>query len=108
MIYQGVPFRFPFLMVLSSDSKTGATGKTVTATVRKNGATAFTAVQGTIVEIGNGWYDLLGNSNDASALGPIAFHFAASACDDTDDTDTVIPATNNNPSGFGAVGNGLI
>jgi hypothetical protein len=72
-----------FFMALSADGKTGATGKTVTATLSKNGA-AFAAPQGSVAEISSGWYKLTPGVGDTGTLGPLALHATAADCDPTD------------------------
>ena len=73
----------PFFMTLSSDHISPATGKTVTVTLSKNGA-SFGAAAGSIVETGNGWYYVTGNATDSNTFGPLALHATASGCDNTD------------------------
>jgi hypothetical protein len=99
-----------FLMVLSSDHITGATGKTPTVTLLKNGATSFAAATGTVTELGAGWYALSPNATDANTLGPLLLHATATACDPRDDTFVVTQynPTNVSPvspptTGFGTV-----
>ena len=70
----------PFLMVLSSDHVTGATGKAPVVTISKNGG-AFASPSGTVSEIGNGFYVLAANATDANTLGPLLLHATATACD---------------------------
>lgn len=72
---------FEFVMALSSDHVTGATGKTVTATRSIDGA-AFGACANSVTEVANGVYkinlaaaDLNGNT--------ITFQFTAASCDTT-------------------------
>lgn len=72
-----------FLLVLSSDHVTGATGKTPTVTLSKNGG-AFASPSGAVTEIANGWYKVAGNATDTNTLGPLALHATASLCDPTD------------------------
>lgn len=73
-----------FFMVLTSDHLTGATGKTVTVTLSKNGA-AFGAAAGAVSEISSGWYKVAGNATDSNTGGALALHATAAACDATDD-----------------------
>ncbi len=49
--------KFDFLMVLSSDSITAATGKTITGEIMKDGG-AFTAITNTITEVSSGMYTI--------------------------------------------------
>ena len=78
-----------FLMVLTSDHITGATGVTPTVTISKNGG-AFTSPAGTVSEIGSGLYALSANPVDANTLGPLLLHATAAACDPRDDTFDVV------------------
>lgn len=85
---QSTAYTRTFLMVLTSDHLTGATGKTVTVNISKAGA-AFGAAGGTVSEIANGWYKIVLNTTDTNTLGDLSFHCTASACDDTDFGDQV-------------------
>jgi hypothetical protein len=78
-----------FLMVLSTDHLTGATGKTVTVTLSKNGA-GFGAPSGAVTELENGWYSLAGNATDRATLGELLLHATASGCDTVDDKYEVV------------------
>lgn len=97
-----------FLMILSSDHITGATGKTPAVTISKNGG-AFAAPVGAVSEIGNGLYKLAANQIDADTLGPLLLHATATACDPRDDTFSVVdynpigvfPVTPPAPATFG-------
>lgn len=82
-----------FLMVLSIDHITAATGKTVTVTISKNGA-AFGASAGAITEIANGLYAYAGNATDRNTLGPLAIHATATGCDPVD---FIVPITTIDP-----------
>ena len=73
-----------FFMALSIDHLTGATGKTVTVTLSKNGA-AFGAASGAVTEIGNGWYSIA-NATDFNTLGQLLIHATATGCDPFDGT----------------------
>jgi len=73
----------PLLMVLSSDHVTGATGKTLTVTLSKNGA-AFGAAAGAVVELTAGRYYLTGHATDRNTLGPLMVHVTAADCDPYD------------------------
>lgn len=72
-----------FLLLSSSDHVTGATGKTPTVTISKNGG-AFAAPAGAVTELANGWYQVAGNATDTNTLGPLVLHATASGCDPTD------------------------
>jgi hypothetical protein len=78
-----LPLRF--LLVLSSDHITGATGKTPTVTLAKNdGLNTFVAVSGVVSEIGNGEYQVAPSPSDADVIGPVNLHATASGCDPVD------------------------
>ncbi len=79
-----------FLMVLSVDHVTGATGKLPTVELKKNGETAFAPAVGAVTEVGNGWYQVAASALDTNVLGPMLLHATASACDPRDDTFTVV------------------
>jgi hypothetical protein len=85
-----------FTLVLSSDHVTGATGKSPTVTLSKNGG-AFAAAVGAVTEIGGGNYQVAANTIDANTLGPLLLHATASACDPSDETFIVV---NYNPTAF--------
>lgn len=79
-----------FLMVLSSDKTTAATGKTVTVTLSKNGG-SFVSATGTVAEIANGWYKLTPSAADVGTTGSLALHAEASACEPRDKEYEVVP-----------------
>ncbi len=86
-----------FLMVLTSDHITGATGATVTVSISKNGG-AFGAPSGgaTATEVTGGsagWYYIALSTTDTGSLGDLAIHCTASLCDPTDFSDQVVAAT---------------
>ena len=68
-------------MVLSSDGRTPATGKTVTGERSIDGA-AFAAVSGTIAEISDGIYQFDALAADLNGT-VITFRFSSATCDDT-------------------------
>lgn len=72
-----------FFLALSVDHITGATGKTPTITLSKDGA-AFGASSGVITELTNGWYSQAGHVTDRSAVGELAYHITATGCDPVD------------------------
>lgn len=78
-----------FMLVLSSDHITGATGLSPTVTLSKNGA-AFGSPSGAVTEIANGWYKVAGNATDSDTLGPLALHATGASCDPWDDLFTVV------------------
>lgn len=88
-----------FLLILSADHITGATGKSPTVTISKNGG-AFASPAGAVTELGSGWYSVAANAVDASTLGPLLLHATATDCDPTDD---VFDIVSYNPSAFAPV-----
>ena len=78
-----------FLMVLSSDHISPATGKTPTVTISKNGG-AFGSPSGSVSEIGSGWYALAGNATDRNTLGDLCIHATATGCDPEDDRYAIV------------------
>lgn len=78
-----------FLLISSTDHVTGATGKTPTVTLSKNGA-AFGSPTGSVTEIANGWYQVAGNATDSNTAGPLALHATATGCDPYDDLFMVV------------------
>lgn len=77
-------------MISSSDHITGLTGLTPTVTICKSGGT-FQTPAGAVVEIGNGWYKVQGNSNDSDTLGRLLLHATAPGADPCDDQFNVVP-----------------
>jgi hypothetical protein len=74
-----------FLLVLSSDHITGATGKTPTVTIQKAGG-GFITPSGVVSELANGWYQVAAHPTDTDTLGPLLLHATGAACDPRDDT----------------------
>lgn len=72
---------FEFLMVLTSDGRTPATGKTVTGQRSIDGG-AFTNVGGTIAEVSNGIYQFDALAADTNG-DVITWRFSNADCDDT-------------------------
>lgn len=72
-----------FLMVLSSDHLSPATGLAPTVTLSKAGG-AFAACAGAVTEIANGWYKVAGNATDTNTLGPLALHATVATADASD------------------------
>ena len=85
-----------FLLVLSSDHITGATGKasTIILTIAKNTAVGFSApagAPGTIVtEIGNGWYAWNPVAADRDTLGELRIHVFEPSSDPYDEKYDVV------------------
>lgn len=78
-------------IILTADHITGATGKTLTVTISKNGG-AFAAPVGAVTEVGNGMYMIAANAIDANTVGLLSIHATATACDPYDDKYDVLPA----------------
>lgn len=72
-----------FFMVLSADHLTGATGKTPSVTLNKDGS-GFSAAAGIITEYGYGWYSIKLAVIDSSIPGTLIFHITAADCDPVD------------------------
>jgi hypothetical protein len=89
IIKLGTQYSRKFLMVLSSDHITGATGKTVTVNISKGAGGAFGAAAGSVAEIANGWYQISLIGADTSTAGDLAYNCTASGCDPTDFVDQV-------------------
>jgi hypothetical protein len=83
-----------FLMVDALDHITGATGKTVTVTLCKNGG-AFGPALGSVSEIASGWYRYTPVASELNTLGPLLLHATAALCDPRDASFVVV---NYNPS----------
>src|SRR4029077_10405761 len=72
-----------FLLMLSSDHLSPATGKTPTVTISKNGG-AFASPAGAVSEISGGWYKFADNATDTNTLGPLAIHVTEASSDNSD------------------------
>lgn len=79
-----------FLLVLSSDHITGATGVTPTVRLAKNDGLGFIVPAGAVSEVGQGWYQVAPNATDANTLGPLTLHATANNCDPTDEEFVVV------------------
>ena len=74
--------KFDVFMVLSSDHVTGATGKTVTSTISKDGG-AFTALTNSITEVDAGVYTIAGGLTQEERNADVStLKFSADGCDD--------------------------
>lgn len=84
----------PFTLVLSSDHNTGATGKTATIKISKNGGSALTPT-GTAAEISAGdmpgEYKFTPSAGDVGTLGSLKFYITAADCDPVSLTLIVVP-----------------
>lgn len=96
-----------FLMVLSSDHVTGATGKTPTVVLSQGGA-AFATPAGSVTEVGSGWYQVAANATDNGHLGPLLLHATATACDPTDDQFEIVSYNPTAPPIVGATDSGAL
>lgn len=89
---QSTPYTHQFLMVLSSDHVSGATGKTVTVKLGKNGASGTTAA-GSVTEVDAanlpGVYQIQFTVADVNTLGSLALAATAAGCDPTNETHQV-------------------
>jgi len=73
--------KFDIFMVLSSDHVTGATGKTVTGTISKDGG-AFTALTNVITEGSDGMYTIASGLTQAERNADVStLKFTAAGCD---------------------------
>lgn len=88
ILRQSTAYTRTFLMVLTSDHITGATGKSPTVQLSKAGG-AFGAAAGTVTEIGLGWYKVALTTADTNTLGELAYDCSATGCDNTDFADQV-------------------
>src|SRR5262245_37655112 len=81
---------------------TPATGKTVSVTISKNGATFANPSGGplTATEVGSGWYYADLTTTDSGALGPLIVLGTASGCDNADRAYNVVKATNRGATGI--------
>ncbi len=89
-IQKNVDFsNFQFLMVLTSDHVTPATGKTVTCERLLDGGT-FVAVAGTIAEVSDGFYQFDALAADTNG-DTVTWKFSAADCDDQSVTFNTVP-----------------
>ena len=75
-------------MVDSNDHITKKTGLTPSVSLSKSGA-SFAAANGSISEVGNGFYKIQLNADDTNKEGDLAYHITASGADDTSFVDYV-------------------
>ncbi len=71
----------PIQMVLASDHMTAATGKTLTVTILKPGATSYEAIAGTSTEVSDGTYKISLAAADLNTCGEAMLKITADACD---------------------------
>src|SRR5215469_3651371 len=89
----GVAYSRKFLMVLSSDHISGATGKTVTIKLSKGPGAAGTTAAGAVTELDStnlpGVYQVALTTSDTGSSGDLWYTCSASGCDNTDFKDEV-------------------
>ena len=120
ILKQGTAYTHKFLMILSSDHLTGATGLSPAVSFAKATATAFQTATGAVTEVGFGWYHVALATGDTSSLGDMAFHATSTAttADPTDwldnvtanilgDTFAVTVTTNNDKTGYSLTATGI-
>ena len=74
--------KFTFLMVLSSDHVTGATGKTVTGVLSKDGG-SFASITNAITEVSGGMYKIADGFTQAEMNADVVdLVFSETDCDD--------------------------
>lgn len=86
---QHTPRKRNFYLVLAADHVSPAPGLSPTVELSKNGQ-PFAAAQGTVLEIGNGWYTIDLATFDVNSIGGLKFHIEAGTADPTDFEDQVI------------------
>ena len=91
ILKQSTTYTRMFLMLLSSDHVSPATGKTVTVNLSKAGG-SFAAAGGSVTEVANGWYKIALTTTDTNTLGDLAYNCTATGCDNRDFADQVGPA----------------
>jgi hypothetical protein len=83
LLKQSTARNIDVFMALSSDGKTGATGKTLTVAAGKNGG-SFASISPTVTETANGFYTLTLTTSHTDTLGDLKFHVTAADCDPSD------------------------
>jgi hypothetical protein len=86
---QNIPFNRTFILVLSTDHVSPALGARPIVQISKNGL-PFTSPEGTVNEIGNGWYNLALTTDDTNTLGMLSYHITALNTDPTDINDEIL------------------
>jgi hypothetical protein len=93
ILKQSFPFKRKFLMVLSSDHNTGATGKTVTVKLSKGDDAAGVTANGVISELDStnlpGMYQVALTAIDTANINQLGYNCTASGCDTTTFFDSV-------------------
>src|SRR6266550_722706 len=80
----------PILMVLASDGKTGATGKTLTITLKKD-SSAYASISPTVTERGGSVYDVALTTAHTDTLSAHCMRATNIECDNTNTDDEVCP-----------------
>lgn len=83
LLTQNLAANVSVFLTLASDSKTGATGLTLTVQVMKDGG-AFATITPTVTERGAGWYNLALTAAHTDTLGDLCFHITAATADPAD------------------------
>ncbi len=88
MIQQNTVYTITFLMVLSSDHITPATGSNLIGSLQisKSGG-PFVITTNNPIEIGNGWYSCVLTAAETNTPGDLSFHCAPSIIPNVDPTD---------------------
>lgn len=93
ILKQSTSYARKFIMVLSSDHTTGATGKTVAVELSKGAGAAGTAAAGTVTELDStnlpGHYQVSFTAADTNTQGDLSVRCTAAGCDATDFIDQV-------------------
>jgi hypothetical protein len=89
VIGQNVPFNRTFILVLEADHITPALGALPVVQISKNGQ-SFVIPEGSINEIGNGWYSIALTTNDTNTIGMLSYHIQAPGTDPTDINDEIV------------------
>jgi hypothetical protein len=89
IILQNNPFTKMFILVSSTDHTSPLLGAIPNVTISKNGQ-FFTAPQGAVIEVGDGWYSLTYTTVDTNTVGELSLHVTATGGDNTDLSDQVL------------------
>jgi hypothetical protein len=90
LLLQSTIFNKMFVLVSSTDHVSLVTGAQPVALISQNGL-SFVTPEGTISEVGYGWYMIAYTASDTNILGTLALHVTALGCDDFDSVDQIIP-----------------
>ena len=89
-IVQSSTAAIPFFVVQAADHLTGLTGASPSVQIAKGGG-SFVLPQGTVAEVGNGWYRLTPTAVDTATLGAFVLYATAALGDSVNDEYTVEP-----------------